>query len=197
MPGVAHIVEAVPNDKSQPTPESDLLYLPSSINTNLRIACCTSELPTMECRLRLGQADDALNEIRRQLRVTSSVIQFKRSQHQASQQLSRKSKSLMAKFTEKTQRAASCYITAYAALLALDGEGEWSQRLKPLDISTDLQLPGREDDKDGELQKKRGNGENMRELSWIWRVQGLGSRPIIVATADEVNDSKFLSPCSI
>lgn len=123
MPGVTHIFGAAPNDKS-PHAESELLNLPLSVDAALRVAFCIPGLPKMECRIRLGQADDALNKVRRQLRITSSVIQFKRSQHQASQQLSHKSKALMAKFTEKTQRAAHRYIRAYMALSTLDAGGK-------------------------------------------------------------------------
>ena len=187
MPGVAHIIQAM---ESSSNPESELLYLPSSVDAAVRAACCIPGLPDMECRLRLGQADDALNEVRRQLRITSSVIQFKRGQHQASQQLSRKSKALMKKFTEKTQRAATRYITARGALLALDRDGEWARRLKPLDSAKDLQLPRREDDEDGEKRKRRNQGENMRKLSWIWLAHSSGGRPNNVATADEVNESE-------
>lgn len=191
MPGVAQIRESVAPSSTPIQPECEELYLPSTIDVTQRTSCCTPGLPAMECRIRLGQADDALNEVRRQLRITSSVIQFKRGQHQASQQLSRKTKALMTQFTTKTQRAANRYITAFTALSRLDPGGEWSQRLQPLDRNEDLQLPRPEED-DKERRKKRGKGENQRELSWIWRVQGLGGRPRSVATADEVNDSEFV-----
>lgn len=203
MPGVARLLEA--DAAGSPTlthPEVELLYLPSSISSDIRHSCCIPGLPNWECRVRLGQADDALNEVRRQLRITSSVIQFKRGQHQASQQLSRKSKALMTKFTNKTNRAGARYITAYTALCTLDPEGSWADRLKPLDLSKDLHLPRREDD-DGldddekELRRRGGRfrgrrqGENQRELSWIWRAQHVGGRPSQVTSVDEVNESEL------
>lgn len=198
MPGVAQLRDSL--DATPAHPEDEVLYLPSSITSDIR-TCCIPGLPNIECRVRTGQADDALNEVRRQLRITSSIIQFKRGQHQASQQLSRKSRALMAKFTKKTHRAAERYNAAYNALLALDpeGEGDWTSRLQPLNISKDLHLPRREDDDGLDEEKEQGKGsrfrgrkqgENQRELSWIWRAQHAGGRPSRVTSVDEVNESK-------
>lgn len=204
MPGVARLLErdAAESVDSLPVhPEYENLYFPSSITSDIRPSCCIADLPSMECRIRLGQADDALNEVRRQLRVTSSIVQFKRGQHQASQQLSRKSKALMAKFNVKTQHAAQRYTVAHSALCSLDPQGAWADRLKPLDASKDLHLPRREDDDGLDDEEKsarrrggkfrgRRQGENQRELSWIWRAHHVGGRPSKVTTADEVNESE-------
>lgn len=202
MPGVAPLLERQSMDSTTPIlPEVEVLYLPSSIDLNIRQSCCVSGLPEIECRIRLGQADDALNEVRRQLRITSSIIQFKRGQHQANQQLSRKSRALMAKFTGKTHRAANRYVAAHAALSSLDPDGSWALRLQPLNLEKDLHLPRREEsdglDEDKEVRGKgsrfrgRKQGENQRELSWIWRAQHAGGRPSKVTSADEVNESKL------
>ena len=208
MPGVAHLIEVETTSGSNFIPESETLYLPSSLNPSIRESCCVPGLPATECRIRLGQADDALNEVRRQLRITSSIIQFKRGQHQASQQLSRKSRALMAKFTNKTHLAAERYIAARAALSALDPFGDWTERLQPLNMSKDLHLPRREendglDEEDLQLRHRgskfrgRKQSENQRELSWIWRAQHLGSRPSKVTSIDEVNESKSASHATL
>ena len=116
MPGVTQLLKAEAAQSIPKNPEDEILCLPSSVNSDICYSCCITDLPSIECRLHLGQADDTLNEVQRQLRVTSSIIQFKCSQHQASQQLSRKSQALMAKFTNKTHQAVRCYIAAHEAL---------------------------------------------------------------------------------
>lgn len=204
MPGVARLLEAEGNHH----PEAAILYLPSSIKPESRLSCCIPGLPDLERRIRVGQADDALNEVRRQLRITSSIIQFKRGQHQASQQLSRKSRALMAKFTAKTQRATARYIAAHGALSTLDPQGSWTTRLLPLNVSKDLHLPRREDDDglDEDERELRGRGakfrgrkqsENQRELSWIWRAQHAGGRPSKITSVDEVNESMLSFLCHL
>lgn len=204
MPRVTRLLEAEGNKH----PEDAILYLPTSIKPELRQSCCIPGLPDMELRMRVGQADDALNEVRRQLRITSSIIQFKRGQHQASQQLSRKSRALMAKFTTKTHRAAERYIAAHGALSTLDPRGSWTTRLQPLDTSKDLHLPRREDDDglDEDERELRGRGvkfrgrkqsENQGELSWIWWAQHAGGRPSKITSVDEVNESMLSSLCQL
>ena len=43
------------------------------------------QLLEKELRLRIGQADDALNAVHKQLHIASMIIEFKREQHYASQ----------------------------------------------------------------------------------------------------------------
>ena len=144
MPGVACLLErdaAESVNSLSVQPESENLYLPSSITSDIHPSCCIVDLPSMECQICLGQANDTLNEVHHQLCVTSSIIQFTQGQHQASQQLSCKLKALIAKFNVKTQHAAECYIVAHNALCSLDPQGTWANHLKPLDVSKDLHLP--------------------------------------------------------
>ena len=201
--GVAQLREAEATNSLDTTPahpENEVLYLPSSITSDIH-ACCIPGLPDIKCHIHMGQADDALNEVHRQLGITSLIIHFKRGQHQASQQLSRKSWALMARFTKKTHRAAERYNAAYNALLALDpeGEGDWTSHLQPLNISKDLHLLRREDNDGLDEEKQQGKGsrfwgckqgENQQELSWIWRAQHAGGRLSQVTSIDEVNESK-------
>lgn len=67
-------------------------------------------------------------------------------------------------------------------LQALDPDGEWTSRFKPLNINTDLHLPHHED--------HNPRGENKRELSWIWQVLNSGDSWRHVVTEDKINDSK-------
>ena len=200
MPGVAQICES--QSTLSPTltpthPEHEVLYLPLSIASDLRLSSCIPGLPDTKHHICVGQADNALNEVQWQLRITSSI---KCSQHQASQQLSQKLRALMAKFKNKTDRAIDQYIAAYTALMTLDPDGSWTLCLQQLDVMKDIHLPRREeDDRLDEEQEVRGKGmrfrgwkqsENQWELSWIWRAQYAGGWPSKVTSTDEVNESK-------
>jgi hypothetical protein len=192
MPGAEQIIARVKSTASTEQldhAELENLLLPSSISHANSMLGCILGLADKECRLRLAQADDALNELRRQLRVTSSILVFKRGQHSASQRLSRTTQGLMDRFRDKTLRCAQRYSAAFAALSVLDPGGNWTQRLQKLDHSKDLQLPRREEDP----KKKKGRmaGENRRELSWIWLTPKVGSRQSDVVMADKINDCEY------
>lgn len=143
-----------------------------------------ARLANKERRLRLGQADDALHEIRRLLRISSTILEFKRGQHLASQKITTRTRDLINNFRAKTSAATDRYIAAYDALNKLDPDGDWALSFKALNPSVDLHLPRREEDDDGP--------ENRRELSWIWLVPQSEDAQRRVATADEVGDCKYL-----
>jgi hypothetical protein len=65
----------------------------------------------------------------------------------------------------KLQRAASRYRTAYNALLVLDPNGSWRERLKELNAA-DIRGPGRDVDDPEDTKKSKGRFEP----SWIWLV---------------------------
>ena len=144
MPGVAQICESQStlSPTSTPThPEHKVLYLPSSITSNLQLSSCIPGLPDTKHHICEGQANDALGEAWWQLCIMLLIIQFKHGQHQVRQQLSWKSRALMAKFKNKTDWAANWYIAAYTALTTLDPDGSWASHLQQLDIMKDLHLP--------------------------------------------------------
>lgn len=142
---------------------------------------CVSELFDKERHLHIGQAEDALHEVHRQLRVSSTILEFKRGQHAASQRITTKTQHLMVNFRSKTHGFAERYIATFRVLEILNPGGSWTEQFKPLDIMKDLHLPRHEEDDP--------RGENQRELSWIWQVLRSGNRPMQVAMEDEINDS--------
>ena len=193
MPGAEQIIARAKSTASTEQldhAELENLLLPSSISHTNSMLCCIPGLTDKERRLRLAQADDALNELRRQLRVTLSILVFKRGQHSASQRLSRTTQGLMDRFRNKTLRCAQRYSAAFAALSVLDPGGDWTRRLQKLDHSKDLQLP-RCEEEDPKKKKGRMAGENRRELSWIWLTPKAGSGQSDVVTADEINDCEY------
>ena len=160
-------------------PETKPLFLPSSVPVSLRTTGCIPNLAEKEQRLRLAQADDALHELRRQLRISATLRDYKRVQvGGTSQKMNTRTCSLLSRFHDKTMRCAERYSAAFKALSTLDPNGDWTHHLKFLDHKKDLRSPRRDDD---------DPGESKRELSWIWLV----SRDDGTATSsDEINDSE-------
>ena len=144
MPGAEQIItraKSTTPTKQLDHAELENLFLPSSLSPANSMLCCIPGLADKERRLRLAQADDALNELCQQLHVTSSILVFKHGQHSASQRLSRTTQGLMDRFRDKTQQCAQRYSAAFTALSVLDPGGNWTQHLQKLDHSKDLQLP--------------------------------------------------------
>lgn len=173
MPGVASLRAAsISSSTTPPHPEDELLWLPSALSSVHQLSACIPRLADKERRLRLGQAEDALHATRRQLRITSTIIDFKRGQHAASQEITTRTRNMMNAFRNKTHAFAARYNDAYNALKALDPDGEWTHHLRLLDVDKDLTLPRREEsDVDAEKRRRREReaGENRRGLSWIWQ----------------------------
>jgi hypothetical protein len=142
-----------------PLPELIPLRLPSALTPNLR-ASCLCGLPDLERRLRLAQAEDALAELRRLLRITMGLTHYKATQVGPSQRTSTRARALISRFWDKIARCAERYRVARAALLVLDANGDWCTRLRPLE-DQDIKAPRKDDDE----------AEGTRELSWIWRVE--------------------------
>jgi hypothetical protein len=154
MPGISELRTQALLDKPSP-PESIPLYLPSSVPSVLRSNF--SSLTEKEARIRIAQAEDALSELRRLLRITMGLWHYKFTQVGPSQRSGTRARSLINRFKDKIFNCAESYRSARNALLSLDPSGTWIMRfheLKPEDI----RAPGKEDD------EQEGN----RSISWIW-----------------------------
>ena len=150
-------------------PESVNLKLPSALGPALRGSYILG-LAETEQRLRLAQAHDSLDDLRRQLRITMGLRHYKNTQVGASQQTSTRARNLIGRFNDKTSRCAERYRAARSALVSLNPDGDWTNRLRIL-RNGDIKGPGREEDE----------AEGTWELSWIWRVNRqsgvLGANP--------------------
>jgi hypothetical protein len=175
-------------DESTPaeTPEVKPLFFPSSVASSFWSTGCIPGLVDKERRLRLAQADDGLNELRRQLRISATLRDYKKVQVGSSQKMGTRMRNLLSRFHDKTIRCAERYSAAYQALSTLDPNGHWTARLRFLDHKKDLRAPRRSEDDESR--------ETRRELSWIWLVLREDGPPRAVASADEINDSKSMHP---
>lgn len=161
------------------------LWLPSALPTLLR-ASLAPGLVNKERRLRVAQADDALEDIRRLRRIITGIVEFKRlNVDGAGQRTSTKTRTLFAKFQEKIRRAASRYRAARAALETLDAGGQWQSQFKIL-LDTDLRGPGRNDD-------NTSTSEGRYQISWIWLVsRGPGDTTVLNGVQTELDPNEFL-----
>lgn len=135
------------------------LHLPESLNADLR-----GELPprllTKYRRLRLAQAEDALNAMKRHLRKGAALFKHK-ADHTAGTGVAANTRmqSAIARQEAKKRLDAERYRAARNALLILCPLGKWKQRLLPL-RECDIRPAA-----------AQGTGEGTRVLTWIWRMR--------------------------
>jgi hypothetical protein len=141
-------------------PDPIPLRLPSAMPEAHCVSSSPFDLLGKERRLRHAQAYDALSDLRKLLRVTVGLDDYKITQIGPSQRIGTRSRALISRFAEKTTRCAERYRAAYSALLALDPNGDWKNHLKVLK-DEDIKTPGKGGDE----------SENSRVLSWIWRAE--------------------------
>ena len=113
------------------TPESIPLHLPLSLCVDdQRVICDKGVASIGEC-LRVGQANEALLMVRRQLQIHAVACQYK-SRSVASQHSYIWSRDLEQAIEFQILLARHQYCAAHKALLSLCGPGEWEQVLQEL-----------------------------------------------------------------
>ena len=180
MPSITkHLTQSVsPDDEDRffERPEAIPLYLPSTLPSDL-ISTIPSKFVEIEKCLRVSQADDSLNDLRRFLRITMGLWDYKHTHVGPSQRYGTRLHASVGTYREKVNRCASRYRAARDALSILDPGGTWSTRLQELK-STDIRPPIRDLEKIPKPKGTRGThnttgkdqeaSEGRRALSWIW-----------------------------
>ncbi len=136
------------------------LNLPESLPAGLR-SQLPSKLLAKHRRLRLAQAEDAMNSMKKHLRKGATLFKHKKD-HIAGTGVAANTRmqSAIARQESKTQLQAERYRAARDALVILCPLGKWKKRLVLL-LDTDVRPPAPE-----------GNtGEGRRKLTWIWRMR--------------------------
>ncbi|KAJ6608385.1 hypothetical protein B0H10DRAFT_2068058 [Mycena sp. CBHHK59/15] len=171
---------------SQPVPgvkvQDIRLWLPSAIMKLAgakRRPHCTKEVQEFEYRLRVGQANEALHEIRQQLLVRTHMYKYKDKNIRGGRSNMR-SKHKIDAVDDRIRRAATQYRAARGALVSLGkvlDEHGWKVTLKELK-DDDIRARPRSSFADPERQRGvRGRGAKrvrlgkkrvVRPLSWIW-----------------------------
>ncbi|KAK7687212.1 hypothetical protein QCA50_009717 [Cerrena zonata] len=141
------------------------LFLPSSCPSSMLTSDSMKTLTTKEIQLRIAQAHDALAYIRKLRRIMTGISNFKRLNISGTgNRANTRIRSLYTKFQGRINLATLRYRTAYAALIILDPDGQWSLQLKILH-DEDIRGPGRDPDEENQ-------SEGRREHSWIWLIPG-------------------------
>ncbi len=178
---------ASPGQSDSPAPglmkaENIRLWMPSSLPPVLR-SSLPAGLSDKERRLRIAQADDSLEDLRRLRRIITGIADFSRLNVTGTgQRTGGKVRTLFGKFQEKVRRAAERYRTARAALVSLDKGGKWEGRFKELRDS-DIRGPGREHDV---------ASEGRYEMSWIWLVPRGPGMALLEGVDGQLDPAEFL-----
>ena len=161
--------------------ETTPLHLPSSLSATLLTSPAMSTLVNRETQLRIAQAEDALVDVCHQRRIISGLWQFKRLNVEGTgNKANTRMRVLYNRFNRRTHRCVLHYRAAHQALLCLDANGSWRDRLHELKDS-DVHGPGRND-------TAESNGQY--EMSWIWLVPQL-STALDMGESEEVLDESM------
>ncbi|KAF6741396.1 hypothetical protein DFP72DRAFT_1115848 [Ephemerocybe angulata] len=159
------------------TPEKIPLHLPSSLSQVFRDSI--PDLVGKEQRLREAQCDDALSEIRRQRRILTGLVQFKKLNLSGQgNKPNTRVRSLYNRIQSKITRAHLRYQVAREALCILAPNGAWCQRLQMLKTE-DIRGPG----------KDSGTSNGRYIMSWIWLVQRAQTEGVEALEGDELDES--------
>ncbi|KAJ8515113.1 hypothetical protein ONZ45_g7437 [Pleurotus djamor] len=140
------------------------------------ISASVEGLRLKEARLRIGQANDSLKELRRLLRITMGMWDYKFTEVGFSQKGNTRSRAMINRFRTKVLRVAKRYRAARKALLALDPSSPSLIYLKPL-LQEDVRCPQR-DNRPFDKRSDDQPSESYREISWIWLTVASGSEGI-------------------
>ncbi|KAJ7448813.1 hypothetical protein B0H11DRAFT_2247451 [Mycena galericulata] len=178
--------------------EEMALWLPSAMwkGNRPREDVCRAEVLQHEYRMRVGQANEALDEIRRQLLVRTHLYREKDDQA-PSVRTSMRSLAKIKAVDDRIRRCAAQYRVAYAALEvlgpAVNSDG-WKVSLQPL-LVEDVRERPRKTIGDEERQRARGKlpkrkrqkkKTKERPMSWIWVVQG---KELVEGEDPELNEA--------
>ncbi|KAJ7836541.1 hypothetical protein B0H14DRAFT_2793727 [Mycena olivaceomarginata] len=157
------------------------LWLPSAIAAASQGEVLVSrDTYQHEYRLRVGQAQEALHEVRRLLLVRTHLYKLKDT-HSRGVRANMRSNDKIAALNAQVQRAAAQYRAAHSALEALGGvlhRTEWQRtlwELKPDDVrglpQSTFHDPERKK-KTKAVRRQRKKQKRAREMSWIWVTHG-------------------------
>jgi hypothetical protein len=215
FPGLENVREREDRERAQAStaeatpgiPVSEIkLWLPSSVTGGAEEV--RREVPVNatayhhEYRLRVGQAEEALHEVRRLLLVRTHVYKLKDT-HARGVRANSRSQDKIAALNGQVQRAADQYRAARVALVALGGvlkRNEWERSLKVLAVDDVRGLPAakfHDPERKNKKQKrtKKAKQNRDRAASWIWVTQGEQYNPADGAAMNEGTCGPVLSAC--
>ncbi|KAJ6463767.1 hypothetical protein C8R47DRAFT_1079761 [Mycena vitilis] len=135
MPSVRGVLSPVQKQmfdgNGEQLPEVTRLFMPSEIEAGVRGSVCAIGLPSVEGRLREGEARGALEAIRHGLRTRTLTNRYKL-RNWSGQGMMTKGQGILRQINIRIHIAKVQYLYARAALLEVAGHGDWEERLKVL-----------------------------------------------------------------
>ncbi|KAL0576148.1 hypothetical protein V5O48_005839 [Marasmius crinis-equi] len=217
MPLLQRLIDRLPTKESS-TPEKMTLLLPSTLTPTERSLIYPPELIEAEDQLRFGQCYDSLARLRLQLQARH-VAYKDTSRLTPSQGLYTRTQTLRNQIEAKVKACSATYRESRKALLAIRGEGPWTNILKELrddDIRgiTERTLKRKEREDWEEAQEIAGVseeaidevlndrsvptleinpihmiGQSKQHLSWIWYTHQSFAEGEVPDTFEEVKDN--------
>ncbi|KAJ7130004.1 hypothetical protein C8R43DRAFT_896294, partial [Mycena crocata] len=178
-----------------------VLWLPSAIaaapGLDATVVGCSNAILDHEYRLRVGQANEALHEVRRLLLVRTHLYKLKDT-HARGVKANTRSADKIAALNDRVKRSASQYRVARVALVPLGRvlkRNDWAwtlQELKEDDVRglprAPFSDPERQKGKGKSRKRKQARKEKVKErpMSWIWINRGEAHDP---ADKDAMNEA--------
>lgn len=196
IPGVAALRSSnSPNSEGiLQKPEQYPLWLPSSLQGR---ASCDSTLQEIEWQLRIGQAHDALEELRQALRSRCYMLRFK-DRFLRGQGANTRARNCLKAVDVKVEQSAAKYRAAYNAFQELSHLLEkttsgWNKSLRLLKDEDIRSMTAGTEDRES---------EGRRRLSWIWIVCGYGEGAVEIDGDEDLQDGasksiRFISTLSL
>ena len=159
IPCIASLrTKSSPESETIRKPEAFQLWLPSLVQ---RQVPCDVKLKEIEWKLRIGQASDALEELRQGLRSQSYMLRFK-DRFLRGQGANTRAQNCLKSVDAKIDASAAKYHAAHRALLALSpllSKTGWKETFRFLNDEDIRSMT------DG---TKDRSSEGRKRLSWIW-----------------------------
>ena len=161
MAGVLDISTSDPGSSPRVKAESVKLWLPSQLDAEDRDSICLGGIVNIEKELRVGQLEDALDDLRRARRIRRGLITFHKVQLSGEgQKTQTKSRAVMQTIEDRISKCVRRYCVARDALLCLDSPGDWKDLYPPL-TERDNRGPGKEPE-------ELSGSDGQYAPSWIW-----------------------------
>ncbi|KAJ6456814.1 hypothetical protein C8R47DRAFT_1227696 [Mycena vitilis] len=174
-------------------PEATRLFMPSEIaSARVRVGVCAIGLPEIERRLRVAEAEEALEGVRQGLRTRTMTNRY-HLRNYTGQGMMTKGQGILRLINVRIHIAKLRYRFARSALLVLQDHGEWEERLRVLNDDdvralNECALTAEEKAQnahwaeiggaviEGGIARASGvaRGEGSHTLSWIWYTVGAG-----------------------
>ncbi|KAG2112112.1 hypothetical protein DEU56DRAFT_749410 [Suillus clintonianus] len=166
MPGVGRL-RAIDTANAQSVREEKahevMLWLPSKVKETTEL--CEEPLCAYKLELRRAQAHEALDDLRRQLRLRTHLYKFKDT-HIRGQRANTRASTVLNKVEHTIKTAVARYRRAWSAIKTLSavlGKPNWEVELPELQLA----------DVRGMAEGETGQSEGKRTLSWIWKTCGV------------------------